>query len=167
MKRLFLALALMALAGPSVLRAEDAKFTALFIMNFAKYVEWPGGAGDFVITVLGNDPVIDELKIIAEKTKIGERALVIQKAGTPDQVGKCDLVYLPPDKKSAYDALAARFGNGVLIVTNADGMAQKGAPINLATIDGKQKFEINPEGLKKSGLGAKPVLFKLGKVVGS
>jgi hypothetical protein len=53
----------------------------------------------------------------------------------------------------------------VLIVTNKKGLASAGSPINLAMVDGKQRYEINTESLKKTGLKAKPVLFKLGTVV--
>jgi hypothetical protein len=165
MRRLLLSFAVL-LFGAGWIHAQDAKFNSLFIVNFAKYVEWPSASGDFVITVLGEDPVIDELKYIAEKTSIGEQKLTVTKCNTSEQIGKCNIVYVTPGKSNTLATVVAKFGgSNVLIVTNKEGLAAAGAAINLAMIDGKQRYEINQESLKKSGLVAKPVLFKLGKAI--
>jgi hypothetical protein len=167
LKRIALLTAMSGLLYCSTSAAQDAKFTALFIVNFAKYVEWPGTSGDFVVTVLGDDGVTDELKTIAEKTKIGEQPMSVGSSKTPEQAGKCNIIYVTPGKSDALPAVISKYASGgVLIVTNGKGLAEKGAAINLSMIDGKQRYEINPEGIKKSGLVAKPVLFKLGKVIG-
>jgi len=169
MLRRFLLVSAFLAAVPPLLRAEDYKFTALFVMNFAKYVDWPAevASGDFVITVVGNDPIIDELKTIAEKTTIGAQKLVIRKAESVDQIEPSRIVYISPGKSAQLSNALAKFASGVLVVTNGKGLAEQGAAINLVEIDGKQRYEINTDGFKKSGLGAKPVLFKLGKVLGS
>jgi hypothetical protein len=161
-------LILFALLGLS--HGQDAKFTALFITNFARYIEWPSeqSRGDFVVTVLGNDQVTEELKIIAEKTMVGEQRLVIRKCLTTEALEKSHIIYVAPEKSECLAGVLEKFGSGpTLIVTNKKGLAQAGAAINLAMIAGKQRYEINPASLKKSGLGAKPVLFKLGTVIGS
>jgi hypothetical protein len=148
--------------------AQDTKFTALFILNFAKYVEWPSAAatGDFVITVLGDDPVIDELKVLAGQTKIETRSVVVKKVASVDQIDNANLLYIAPDNSSSLPAVMNKFGsNNVLVVTNKKGLAKEGAGINFMMVDGKQRFEINAGSLKKAGLTAKPVLFKLGSVI--
>ena len=150
-------------------RAEDAKFTALFVMNFAKYVEWPaeGQSGGIVITVLGEGAIVDELKTVASKTTAGERKLAVRQVAKLDDVGSTHILYLCPGKSDQLADALKKYPSGVLVVTNGKGLGEKGAPINLVEIEGKQRYEINTEAMKKCGLSAKPVLFKLGKVVGS
>jgi hypothetical protein len=50
-------------------------------------------------------------------------------------------------------------------VTQKDGLGKEGASINMVYLNGKLTFEINVACLKKGGLSAKPVLFKLGTVI--
>lgn len=159
--------ALLVLAGSSY--QQDAKFAALFVFNFAKYVEWPAAqsSGEFTFVVLGKDPMYDELKTIAEKTKLDGRAIVVRQVDGPEQAGACHIMYVSPGKSDALQDVLGKVAPGTLVVANRDGLGAKGASINLVMIDGKQRYEINPEGLKKAGLVAKPVLFKLGKVLGS
>lgn len=152
-----------ALCGQAV--AQDAKFTALFVLNFAKCVEWPAQGAELAIGVVGSDPVTDELKVIAQKTKLGSRSIAIRTFDSGEHTERCDILYVSPDKADALAGLLAKFETGTLIVSNKKGLAQQGAPINLCMIDGKQRYEINTEALKKTGLKVTPVLFKLGVTI--
>jgi hypothetical protein len=148
--------------------AQDPKFTALYIINFAKYVEWPATAsqGDFTIAVVGDDPVIDQLKTLFADTKIGERKIVVNKVASVDKIVACNILYLSPDKSNLLGTASAKFGqSGSLIVTQKEGLGKEGASINMVYVNGKLTFEINVASLKKSGLSAKPVLFKLGTAI--
>jgi hypothetical protein len=148
--------------------AQDHTFTALFIFNFAKCVEWPTTSGDFVIGVLGDDPVTKELQAIAGKTKLGEQSIVIQGFESAEKAGRCNILYVTPGQSGTLASVIEKFGaDSVLVVTNKKGLAQAGSPINLVNIDGKLRYEINVDSFKKTGLKAKPVLFKLGTAVGS
>ncbi len=147
-------------------RGEDVRFTALFVFNFAKSVEWPSQEGDFVFGVVGTDPVAEELSIIAGKTKLGAQSIVVKTFENAETAETCNVLYVSPGQSGSLGTLLEKFGgNHVLVVTNKKGLAEAGAPINLAQIDGKQRYEINTKSLKKTGLVAKPVLFKLGTVV--
>jgi hypothetical protein len=155
------------LSGLIPVFAQDVKFTALLIVNFAKYVGWPVDSqkGDFVITVLGDDPVVEELQAAGQNTAIGDQKIVVKKALSLDRVERCNILYISPDKSNSLTSALGKFPASTLVVTNKDGLAKEGSGINIVMIDGKMRFEINVESLKKSGLTAKPVLFKLGKSV--
>jgi hypothetical protein len=72
-------------------QTADYKFHSVFIYNFTKYIQWPATqqSGDFVIAVMGNSPVFDELsKITANKT-VGTQKIVVKKfnsGGRPRQL---------------------------------------------------------------------------------
>lgn len=144
---------------------QDAKFSALYVLNIGKMVGWPASAqGDFTITVLGDDPIFDQLKTLGAATKIGDQAIVVNKANSLDNIAKCNILFISPDKSNLLASAEGKLGtSNCLIITNKDGFAKEGACINLIMVDGKLTFEINVESLKKNGLTAKPALFKIGK----
>jgi len=118
---------------------------------------------EFTITVLGDDPIFEELKTIGAKSE--DLKITVKKTLSLDQVNRCNILYISPDKSNLLQAAINKFSANTLIVTSKDGLGKAGSAINLIMIDGKLKFEINPESLKKSSLKAKPALFKLGKAI--
>ena len=154
--------------GLGVSFGQDSKFSALFILNFAKYIGWPSsaGQGDFVITVLGDDPAFGQLQSMSSESKIGEQSIVVNKSMNLDKIEKCNILFISSDMSNLLASAQAKFASSnVLIVTNKEGLGKQGAGINLVTENGKLTFEINVESLKKNGLTAKPALFKLGKTI--
>lgn len=156
------------LAAATPIVAQDARLGALLIMGFAKNVEWPGGDDSpFTITVLGDDPVYLEIKELAAAATIGGRSVVVNKAVRVENIGRTHILYLSPEKSNQLGMVAAKYSpEHTLVVTQKAGLAREGALINLTTIEGKLSFEINSEALRKAGLVAKPLLFKLGRLVG-
>jgi len=61
--------------------SQEPTFKALFIFNFAKYIEWPNQEerSEFVIGIYGNDQVIKELDKLAAVRKINNKTIVIKK----------------------------------------------------------------------------------------
>jgi hypothetical protein len=164
--RSILVLALIAGAA-APLAAEDTKLAALFIMSFTKYVEWPAASDSTcVITVLGDDPIYDQLKSLATAGQVEGRTVVVNKAMRIENIAKTHILYVAPDKSNQLGTVAAKFSSEpTLVVTQKPGLAKEGAGINIITVEGKLSFEVNAESLKHAGLGAKPLLFKLGKLV--
>jgi len=145
---------------------QDSKFAALYVINFAKYLGWPTVPDHFTITVLGDDPIYDQLKSMSSEAKIGEQNITVNKSMSIDKIDKCEILFISPDKSNLLTTAVAKFGQAsTLIVTSKEGLAMEGSSINLVTIGGKLTFEINVNALKKSGLSAKPALFKLGKTI--
>jgi hypothetical protein len=151
----------------SLAYGQDSKFSALYILNFAKYVVWPAApTGDFTITVLGDDPVFDQLKSLSADAKIGEQKITVNKSLFVDKIPDCQIIFISPDKSNLLASALTKFANkNTLIVTSKVGLAKEGASLNLITNEGKLGFEINVESLKKCNLSAKPALFKLGKTI--
>jgi hypothetical protein len=61
--------------------AQGYKLHSVYIYGFTRYVEWPAdyAQGDFEILVLGDSPIIDQLKEMAVAKKVGERSIKITK----------------------------------------------------------------------------------------
>ena len=153
---------------PSRLLAQDEMFKALFMYNFSKEIGWPESynKGDFVIGILGSNPITSELEKIAQKKKVGQQNIRIVEFSKVDNITKCHFLYIPDNKSNEFDAVRQKLeGQPTVILTDKQGYAKKGAGINYVKIDGKQKFEINTKTLAGSGLNYTTFLTSLGIVV--
>lgn len=154
---------LILLCSSAALQAQEDMFKALFMYNFTKDIEWPDKSGDFVITVLGNSPIVNELEKIATKKKVGNQAIAVKSVNNPDEISHAHIVYIVPSKSSQLKEVISNLQNKpVLIISDKPGMARQGSGINYVKIDGKQKFEINPSNITGNGLKLNSFLISLG-----
>lgn len=144
---------------------NEIKFNALYISNFAKYIRWPDSSSEeIIITVLGSDPVFNELKRIANVLSSGKK-LRVQTSDDIGKISKTNIVFIPENKSEGlFHAVKFFAEKPVLIVTNKKGAILNGAGINLNNLYWKLRYEISVKNLKEHGLIADPVLYKLGKV---
>ena len=148
--------------------AQNEMFKALFMYNFTKNVEWPADMkqGDFVISVLGDSPIIGELEKVASTKKVGQQNIIVKKVDNAASIGKCHILYLPSDKSGDFSSVLSKVdGKPILLVTDKDGLAQQGACINYVTTSGKLNFEINKSRFQKQGLQMSGSLANLGIVI--
>lgn len=166
MKKFILLSLLAVLLGTGTMKAQDEMFKALYMYNFTRYVQWPTAyrSGEFVIVVIGGTPgMAQELEKIANRKKVVNQTIVIKKASSLEQVGKCHMVYLGENKSNLIDQAVQAFrGKPTLIVTDKPGLCKLGAAINLVKVDGKQKFEVNSGNITGSGLQVSNELEVLG-----
>jgi hypothetical protein len=148
--------------------SQEAKFKALFMYNFTKYIEWPSEKqkGDFVIGVYGSSPIVDELKIIAQKKKVGSQPIVVKQIENESQLKACHIIYIPEARSSKAGTISLECsGKGTVVITDKQGLAKTVAGLNYIIIDGKQSFEINKSNLEKQGVKVNSVLLSLGVIV--
>lgn len=147
---------------------QNEKFKALFMYNFTKYIEWPASArsGDFVIGVLGNSTLTEELKTIASKQKVGTQNIIIKTFSNADEIDNCQILYLPASKSSQIATVLAKLGGkSTLVIGDKAGLASQGAGINYIMDGDKLKYEINKSSIEKKGLTVSSALLALGVVV--
>ncbi len=168
MKRIFILISAIALFGKFDALAQNDKFKALFIYNFTKYIEWPKEyeQGEFVIGILGSSSIVTELESISGKRKVGMQDIVVQQFNSVGDIRKCHILYIPPSKTSSLsEVLPKVHGTSTLIITDAPGLALKGAAINFVVKGNKQDFEINPQKFEEAKLKLNNTLLTLGTVV--
>ncbi len=148
--------------------SQDAKFKALFMYNFTKYIEWPveKQRGDFIIGIYGTSPITQELRIIADKKKVGTQTIVIKEFDTPAGLSSCNILYIPENRSAKIDEVAGSCsGRGTVLITDKPGLAKTVSGLNYIKIDGRQSFEINKANLEKQGVKVNSVLLSLGIIV--
>jgi hypothetical protein len=139
-------LPLVAGAASAAPNLED-EVKAAFLLNFAKFVDWPPSAfagpdAPIAICILGKDPfggAIDEL--VAGETANG-RKLIVRRIDRPPASGACQIVFAgAPGKEAA--RLLSNLGQGVLTVGEGRDFVRDGGMIGFVIDNRRVRFDIN------------------------
>lgn len=144
-------------------QSQNYQTHTLFMYGFMKYVQWPAedAQGDFEIAVLGDSPILAELKLMAEKKKLGTRTIHVTKITSIDEVKKSHILYISPAFNPRFADLAAKVGDqSILLITELAPATSKGN-INFVNKDGKLAFEMNQASLTKQHLKASNELIRM------
>ncbi len=151
--------------------AQELNYKAytLFVYNFMKYIEWPENVskGDFVLGVMGDSRVSEELIELAKTKKAKGRTIIIKKISSAEEALNCHMVYISSSKSSTIKTLKEKVkGKPVLIVGEREGLAGRGAALSFATLDDDVlKFDINKNVIEQHSLKISSSLLALGIVV--
>jgi hypothetical protein len=149
---------------------SSANYTvdANIIYRFTKYIDWPDDrkSGDFVIGLVGDTPLYDELvKMMAGKTA-GNQRIVIRKLSVSQVSASCHILFVTAEESGSMKRIAAKTaGMPVLLVSEEEGMARKGSCINFTVVAEHLVLEINKENIDLRHLNIASDLVRLGKIV--
>jgi len=155
----------------SKLRAQQEKDYAIhanIIYHFTKYIDWPDykKSGDFIIGVIGDSPLYDELIVNMSNKTVGKQKIVIKRFSSGETSFFCHILFIGEDESSVLKKIALRTaGNPILLVSEEDGLARMGSCINFITVSDHLKLEINKNNIGQRGLSIASELLQLGKVV--
>ena len=161
-KHLFLFMALVCLTQG--LQAQKYNYYQIFMYNFTRYIQWPleGQDGDFVIGVMGNSEIVGELQNMAKIKKANGHAISIMVYNSVDDIGKCQMLFIPEGKSKMLDDVRTKIGGqATLLITEKPGLAQEGSGINFIIQDGKLRFELNKAATDQAHLKVSGELSKL------
>lgn len=149
--------------------AQSHKYQSVFIYSFTRYVQWPDtyNQGDFEIMVLGDCPILEELKAMAAAKKVqGDRTIKVTKINSPSEIKKCNIPYVPSAKASQIDGVLSKVGTqSILVITEEPGLGVKGSDINFIIKDGKLAFELNQAAVGKQSLKVSIELTRLAVLI--
>jgi hypothetical protein len=143
-------------------QTNDYKFHSVFLYNFTKYIQWPASqqSGDFVIGVVGNCPIFEELQKITSNKMVGAQKIVVKKFRSVSDIADCQMLFVP--SQANFDAVQEKTkGKSMLVITEKSGLAQKGSGINFVLQENKWKFELNESATQNAGLKISKELAKL------
>jgi hypothetical protein len=159
---------LILLAGISNTRAQQGVNYAVeanIIYRFTKYIDWPADkkSGDFVIGMVGDTPLYDELKDFTAAKTVGGQKIIIRKFPASAASFNCQILFVSEDGNGSLKKIAAvTTGSPILLVTESEGLARKGSCINFVVIDDHLKLEINKNNIEQRDLGIASELLQLG-----
>jgi hypothetical protein len=141
---------------------------ANIIYRFTKYIDWPEDKknGDFIIGVLGDTPLYDELKeFTANKTVAGQHIL-IKKFAPSATAFNCHILFISDEESDHIKKVVAyTAGTPTLLVTETEGVTRKGSCINFVQVDDHLKLEISKTNIEKRNLDIATELLNLAIIV--
>jgi len=169
--RLLLLLALRLAGSPGMAAPPPGEYQikAAYLINFARYVEWPSGrlpAGvPLRLCVLGRDPFGGGLEGL-DGRQVQGREVRLRQVDNLEQAQDCHLVFVSGSEERRMGLiLRGLAGRGVLTVSDIEGFAEGGGGIGLVTEDDRVRFDINQASLVREGLRASSQLLRLGRQV--
>jgi hypothetical protein len=141
------------------------KYLSNCLYNFSRNINWPdeNKSGDFVITIIGDKELFTEMTKLTQNMKVGLQPIVVKYFSSVNEVsGYQQIVFVDNWQSNKINALVQKTtGSHTLIVSETEGLIEKGSMINFVPINGVMKFELNKEGLRKNNLMASSVLEKM------
>ncbi len=165
------AVAALLMSAPNAGAQSEDQVMAAFLLNFARYVEWPENAfdrGDAPVTICmmgskGFGEVVS--KTVSGKT-VDNRPVEINPDVDLLKTDGCHIVFIGRNfDRSPRATAAALDGLGVFSVADQEGFASAGGIANFYRDGNRIRFEINPKAAKKAGLKISSQLLRLAKVV--
>jgi hypothetical protein len=164
-----------AIAAPPQVRPADPPnelhVRAGFLLNFARFVEWPGEAFDdasapVVIGVVGSDPFGDTLDELTRGEKVNGRAVAVRRYAPGDLLLGCHVLYIGVSSRTEAAGVVDRLGgSSVLTVSDADDFLRAGGIIRFVKVDGRIGFEIDLQAAGRANLKISARLLSLATVV--
>jgi len=170
-----LALALLAssalAASARAQSAAEYQVKAVFLYNFAKFVDWSStdpatAATPIALCIMGENPFGDFLQQTIKGKTINERELVFKHLMSGQSARGCQMVFISAsERRRIRPILESLEGTGILTVGETDGFARLGGVINFILEDKKVHFEINVDAAQRARLKISSKLLSLAKIV--
>lgn len=166
-------LAWTAAAGAEGRAAQEFEIKAVFLYNFARFVEWPADAfadeqSPLVIGVLGADPFGYYLDRALRDEKVNGRPVVVERYRWVGEIETCHVLFISGSEGPRADhILGALREQPILTVCDTHLFARKGAMIHLVMDRQRVRIRINLEAARRVGLVISAKLLRTAEIVGN
>lgn len=143
--------------------AKEDRIKGLVIFSMIKYIQWPDASEELVIGILSEDQEMIKLfsEIAADRSTAGKKIVIKSFSKIKEATQYSDILFIPSENSTEFEANGSEAKN-VLVITEKEGLCQRGSAINLITVDGKLRFEINKKVVEKSSLKISSKLAEMG-----
>ena len=154
-------------------RAQPAEHQvkAVFLFNFAQFVDWPPEAfpsstAPLVVGIYGEDrfgQLLDEA--VRDETAHG-RPLVVRRFRRGQEIGPCQILFVGEREFDRWPALRARLGGrSVLTVGESEGFAEAGGMIELRNDGQRIRLRVNLAAARAARLRLSSKLLRAAEIV--
>lgn len=149
---------------------SEAQVKAAYVLNFAKFTEWPATAfgkegAPLQVCVAGSADTLAGFGAIRGKNVHGREVQVrhVPKPAEAQWSG-CGIVYLDPTQRTSIPGiLKSLAGLPVLTVSDVDNFVDSGGMLGLVLVDGRVRFDANRESVRAGGLQLRAQLLTLAR----
>lgn len=150
---------------------KELEVKAVFLFNFAQFVEWPPEAfsdsqSPIVIGVLGEDPFGHLLDEAVRGEVIKNRRLVVERYHRVEEARTCHILFISPSESEKYEQIFGTLqGRTVLTVGDNDGFTRHGGMIRFLTEEKRIRLRVNLAADKAAGLTISSALLRQAEIV--
>ena len=152
-------------------RASEYQVKAVFLFNFAQFVDWPPGAfpdsaAPIVIGVLGNDPFGAYLDETVRGERVRGHPLEVRRYRTIEEIRTCHILFINPSGAGRLeDVLGELKDRAILTVGDDAGFAQRGGMIRFVSENSRIRMRINLEAAAAANLTISSKLLRAAEIV--
>ncbi|MGA2222553.1 MAG: YfiR family protein [Verrucomicrobiia bacterium] len=150
---------------------SEYQVKALFLFNFAKYVDWPPHAfaddsAPIVIGLVGQDNFGDNFKQAITGKTINGRPVVVKHVSSEQEYKGCHILFISASEKSGLpEILNAVKDSPVLTVGETERFLAQTGMINFTKKENKIRLEINLGAVQRANLKISSKLLSVADVV--
>jgi YfiR/HmsC-like len=167
--------AILAAALPLVATTQTPEYRvkAVFLFNFAQFVEWPSGAfpdsqAPVVIGVLGDDPFGSLLEETVRGEALGARPFEVRHYRTVDEIKTCHILFISHSEGDRLqEILTALKNRPILTVGDGEGFTLRGGMVRFVTDKNRIRLRINLEAVQAESLTISSKLLRSAEIVTS
>jgi uncharacterized protein DUF4154 len=158
-------------ASAQTVRASASEVQAVFLFNFAQFVEWPAEAfpdpqAPLVIGILGKDPFGSFLDETVRGEMVRGRAFRVERYRRVDDVKDCHILFISrSETKRVEGILAALKGKPILTVSNADDFERPGGIIRFILDQSRIRLSVDLEAAQAARLTFSSKLLRSAEIV--
>jgi len=154
-----------------VARASEYEVKAVFLYNFAQFVDWPAEAfpasdTPLAICVLGDDPFGDALDQTVRDERLGGRPFQVRRYQSVDEIQACHILFISRPQGARPEVILASLKHRpILTVSDADGFAERGGMIRFVTDRSRIRLQLNLAATEAAHLTISSKLLRVAEVV--
>lgn len=166
-----LCLAFLGTAAQDPPPSREYQVKAVFLFNFAQFVEWPDsafGAADapLIIGVLGDDPFGAFLDTTVQGESVNRHPLVVRRFRRVDDIGACHILFVsrngPDYAAQAVERLKDR---AILTVSETATFARSGGMVQFVTDRNRIRLLINLQAAQAADLTLSSKLLRPAEII--
>jgi len=152
-------------------RPSEYQVKAVFLFNFAQFVDWPPEAvadsqAPLTIGVLGENPFGDVLDATVRGERRGARSFVVRRYQRVEDIKICDILFISrPEGDRPEGVLADLKRRPILTVSDADGFAEHGGMIGFVTDRNRIRLKINLGVVQAAHLTISSKLLRVAEII--
>lgn len=166
-KKFIVGLSLILLANVAAAAEKNTKefgLKAALIYQFSRFITWPEDSiakeKGFQVCVMGDDPFGDKLDGIKQR-KYKQLPIYVRYPKNREEAKHCQILYLVKPDCSICKSLK----EPVLLVSSQSGFVEQGGEIEFVLDEGRIRFSINADSIRKKNLSASAKLFEVASSV--
>lgn len=150
---------------------DERELKAVFLLNFARFVDWPASAFDhaqspIVIGVLGDDPFGRVLDGVIAGEMAMNRPLAVRRFAHAENVAACHILFISRSETRRYEQIFASLRERpILTVGDSERFASLGGMIRFVTESNRIRLHVNVEAAKTAGLTLSSRLLRAAEIV--